>query len=349
MTFATGGLDFLANDLLGGADDYIKRSFGGAEEEAAKIQAKSAERAGEQRLLSTREMIDMLESQYLQGRQDMSPYRNTGYGALGMQAAMLGLGSPAQNPYSDQMPEIYQTRRQREAQERLMEDQYRQRALDEIDHWNDYVRSGEGDPRLTLIEGKDRNRRLQELMTQYRDQDFLSGPAGTGQGFGGPEMRPPENLGFEFSHEDFRKSPGYQFQLDEMQRALDAKNSATGNFYSGGAMRELARYTAGLADQEFSDAYNREYGKYTDYYNRLAGLSGTGQVASTNTATLGQQSTGQAAGILNEGSSDYQNALMNAAASRASGVLGKTQAQTDTIMDIGEIVGKFFGGGGFGG
>ena len=149
-----------------------------------------------------------------------------------------------------------------------------------------------------------------------------------------------------YSLEDFEASPGYGFAKDEMQRAIGIRNAATGSFYSGRPMRELARYSAGLASQEFGNWFQRERLKSTDAYNRLAGLSDTGQIATSQTAQLGAESTTRSGSALLRGSESYGSALLAAGASRASGVLAKSKATTDAI---GAIFGGYGGYGGFGG
>jgi hypothetical protein len=50
--------------------------------------------------------------------------------------------------------------------------------------------------------------------------------------------------------DEFRESPGYAFSVEEMDRSLDRRNSAGGN-YGGRAIMEAQRRAKGLADQEF--------------------------------------------------------------------------------------------------
>lgn len=50
--------------------------------------------------------------------------------------------------------------------------------------------------------------------------------------------------------EEFEESPGYEFQREEMNRALDRRNSAGGN-YGGRAVMEAQRRAQGLAQQDF--------------------------------------------------------------------------------------------------
>jgi len=64
----------------------------------------------------------------------------------------------------------------------------------------------------------------------------------------------------------FQKSPGYQFRIDEAQKALQGSQAAKGGLLSGGAMREMNAYTQGIASDE-----------YGTYINQLQGLAGIGQ------------------------------------------------------------------------
>ena len=68
----------------------------------------------------------------------------------------------------------------------------------------------------------------------------------------------------------FQKSPGYQFRIDEAQKALQGSQAAKGGLLSGGAMKEMNAYTQGIASDE-----------YGTYINQLQGLAGMGQQSAT--------------------------------------------------------------------
>lgn len=98
---------------------------------------------------------------------------------------------------------------------------------------------------------------------------------------------------------DFMKNwqtdPGYQFRIDQGNRAINAAASARGMANSGRALKELTEYGSNLASNEYNNAYNRQY-------NRLSALAGYGQGANnqnggaaTNYANAyGQNVTGAA-------------------------------------------------------
>jgi len=75
---------------------------------------------------------------------------------------------------------------------------------------------------------------------------------------------------------DITTDPGYQFRLQQGQQALDSRAAAGGGYFSGAALKAASAYNSGQASQE--------YGNIT---NRLAGLAGAGQTASTTAGQIG--------------------------------------------------------------
>jgi hypothetical protein len=124
----------------------------------------------------------------------------------------------------------------------------------------------------------------------------------------------------EKAFEDFRNTPGYQFQQDEMMRMLEGTSAAGGTFGSGQMAKDLMKYGGNLADQN--------YGSYMD---RLQNMSTVGSNAATNSASqmqalgknMGQNAIGagqaQAAGQINQ--ANLMTNLMNQGA-QAYGMYG---------------------------
>lgn len=83
----------------------------------------------------------------------------------------------------------------------------------------------------------------------------------------------------------FFTSPGYQFRLDEGNKAVERSAAAKGLLRSGAAVKAIDRYSQGLASSEY-DAFT----------NRLMGLAGLGQNATNATVQAGQNAT---SGIVN--------------------------------------------------
>lgn len=116
---------------------------------------------------------------------------------------------------------------------------------------------------------------------------------------------------------NFEADPGYQFRLQEGQKAMDRSAAARGNLLSGGQAKALTQYNQGMASQEYGNAFNRamqqhsvESARKGDQFNRLATMAGVGQTASQQMQAAGNvygQQVGQ--GTLNMGNAYANNAL----------------------------------------
>lgn len=71
---------------------------------------------------------------------------------------------------------------------------------------------------------------------------------------------------------NWQQDPGYQFRLDEGNKAINSAAAARGMGNSGATMKALARYGQDYATGEYDKAYNRNY-------TRLSQLAGFGQDA----------------------------------------------------------------------
>lgn len=109
----------------------------------------------------------------------------------------------------------------------------------------------------------------------------------------------------------FTTSPDYNFVRGEGERDIGNSFAARGGALSGNALRALTEFNSNLASGEFNN-----------WWNRQAGRAGIGQNTAVNLGGLGQSSA-NATG----------NYLQNQGISRASGVLGRTNAVQNGIYD----------------
>jgi hypothetical protein len=95
-----------------------------------------------------------------------------------------------------------------------------------------------------------------------------------------------------FSAQDLANDPiyqsTYQNALDTGTKAANQQASATGSLLSGNTLKALTRFGANTAATYGNDAYNRYNTNQTNTYNRLAGVSGTGQTAAAQVGASGQ-------------------------------------------------------------
>jgi hypothetical protein len=99
------------------------------------------------------------------------------------------------------------------------------------------------------------------------------------------------SLNRRFTMADFEADPvnklGLQFGLDEGTKAIRRMFGAQGMGRSGAAVKGLTRFGTDYAGSKAGESRARFLQDQDITFNRLAGVSGTGQTATTNTAQLG--------------------------------------------------------------
>ena len=128
------------------------------------------------------------------------------------------------------------------------------------------------------------------------------------------------------------KYPGYQFALGEGQKAIGNQQQAAGARYSGNALTAASDY-----------AQQMGYGVFSDYFNKVLGITDRGQAAA-----------GGIANSYNQLGTDLANLKVGGGEAKAGGILGSAQAWQGAIGGItkglGGILGSIAGpGGGYSG
>ena len=111
-----------------------------------------------------------------------------------------------------------------------------------------------------------------------------------------------------FAYKGFQATPGYQFNLDEGQKAIDRSLAARGGLLSGSAVKAGMRFGQGLANQE-----------YTNHLARLASMSGLGGGFASQAGQNAIATGGNIANTLTTGAARAGAFQTEAGASRASG------------------------------
>lgn len=90
----------------------------------------------------------------------------------------------------------------------------------------------------------------------------------------------------------FQQDPGYQFDLQQGEQAIQNSAAASGHLVSSQQLGNASTYAQNMASNEFGNAFNRYQTQQSASYNRLASLAQLGQAgvsdvnkAGTNAAT----------------------------------------------------------------
>lgn len=146
--------------------------------------------------------------------------------------------------------------------------------------------------------------------TQYNMPYYQAGTSALSQ------MQNP-NFQKSFSMDDFQQDPGYQFQMQQGQQAIQRASAAKGLNMSGGTLKDLQSYSQGLANQDYQQAYQNYNTNQTNQFGRLSTIAGMGQNATNNldaaSMNYGNQVAGTQMGLGNAAAAAYGNeASMNA-------------------------------------
>lgn len=120
----------------------------------------------------------------------------------------------------------------------------------------------------------------------------------------------------------YQQSPGYQFALEEGQKAITNTAATKGGIKGGNTLKALTEYGQNLATGDF---YN--------YLNQLAGMAGIGQTAVQGIGGVGAQ-TGASIG---QGYANYGGAL-------ASGIAGQANTINSWLSQGANLGGFLYGG-----
>lgn len=112
-----------------------------------------------------------------------------------------------------------------------------------------------------------------------------------------PSMGTYGSLATPFSQTNWQADPGYAFRLAEGQKALERSASAKGMSLSGAQQKALTSYGQGMGSQEYMNSYNRYNTDQSNLFNRLSGISGTGQQQSQALGTMGMNTAGNIGNI----------------------------------------------------
>jgi hypothetical protein len=159
---------------------------------------------------------------------------------------------------------------------------------------------------------------------------------------------------FKYTAADYTESPGYKFQLERGLDAIQSSQASRGAMYSGATQKALAKFSQGLAAQDFSQeraaaentfnttnsrqrsaydvdtnrersAYEADRGYLTDAYRTQTGLqtnlASIGQAAASGQAAAGQNYAANAGNAYAANASNVGNAALTNSAN-LTGLIG---------------------------
>ena len=139
----------------------------------------------------------------------------------------------------------------------------------------------------------------------------------------------------DFTAADFQKDPGYDFRMQEGQKAIERSAAARGGLQSGGTLRALSRYGQDYASGEYQNAYNRFNADRDRRFGRLSSVAGLGQTTGSQVGAMGANYANSLSG-LNQGYANQVGAnTMGAANAAGAAGIGAANAWGNTLSGLG--------------
>jgi len=154
------------------------------------------------------------------------------------------------------------------------------------------------------------NAGLDAAIAKYYEEVRAQDAAAAADPTYGSLLRPYRNgEEFSFTGKDLLTDPGYKFGLDQGTQGIERGQASRGNYLSGGAMKELARYNEDYAGTKFNEGFGRaqstwntNLGAYNQnrntIYSFLTGQSQMGQNSAAQVGAAGNQTAATVGGNL---------------------------------------------------
>lgn len=163
------------------------------------------------------------------------------------------------------------------------------------------------------------------INTGYDTQNSLRSLLGVGTNDGsstfGSLMKPFDAQAFQQY-----KDPGYEFQLQQGQQALQNSQAAQNGVLSGAALKDMIGFNQGMASNAYQNAFSRYMTQNDATYNRLADLLKVGQNAAAGVGNTGAQVM-----------SNVGNTLTSGANALAAGQVGSANAWSGGLNNAGSM------------
>lgn len=123
---------------------------------------------------------------------------------------------------------------------------------------------------------------------------------------------------------------GLQFGLDEGRGAINARAIAGGGYDSGATLKALTRFGNDYGSTKANESYNRFTNDQSNTYNKLAGVSGSGQVANQQVGSAGANMANNVSSMLTDGGN-----------ARAASIVGGANSWNNAFSGVSNAVNRY--------
>lgn len=253
---------------------------GGAMAMSASSKASKAQQAGADAAIASQEYM------YDQTRTDNAPFRETGLQANNRLAMLMGIGGQQNYSAGENLATANLTNGTSYNPDLYANNPAYRDAWDNIaaQHYAAYGKNYNADSDMGWVESVLRSSLAGDIAKQ-KAENLAAQEAAKNDPLYGSLLK---NYGQSDAENDYIYQTQKQFGLDEGTKGLNRIAAASGNMLSGAAAKALTRFGNDYAGTKLGESYNRFENNKTSTYNKLAGISGTGQQATNQVSAAGQ-------------------------------------------------------------
>lgn len=180
-----------------------------------------------------------------------------------------------------------------------------------------------------------------QLRSGYRATDALYRPYAE-LGIQGFQDAQANSDNFEFDPSTISNNPAYQFRMEQGLEALNRSFAAKGGLGSGNRLTGIMDYAQGLASTEYDNEYQRQYGRFSDNFNRNMGIAGYGMQATNARAANVGNFRNRSADLLSQLGQSVAGLYTDVGDINAASEMGRAQNWAGTNMYMADQAGQGF-------
>lgn len=302
------------------------------------VSSNSADKAADAQNKSSQDAINAQNQQLAITRADQAPYRQAGEAGVNKLRDLMGIGVSSQGDWKTQLKKGYADVFARNPQMGTAALTTLNDIIDKSSSPEDKSAYGESPLDIASRMGVPRPENLGQILqlpmgaqaqgTQGQPQQEVRDFEGNVVQGGNRGEFGDSPLLRQFTVGDFYNDPVSQlsmkYGMDMGQRGINNMAGARGNINSGATLKALTRFGQDYAGSKAAESQQRFVGDQTNVYNRLAGISGTGQTAATQTGQMGMS-----------GAQNIGNIMTAQGNARGAAAISQGNAQSQSANTVG--------------
>lgn len=141
--------------------------------------------------------------------------------------------------------------------------------------------------------------------------------------------------------EEAAQTPGYQFQLQQGQNAMQNSAAGQGSLLTGRTLADLNNYAQGTASTNYQNTFNNSLTQYQSAYNTFLNNQNNTYSRLMGMSNQGLNAAGGAGNLMTGMGGDIASLMGQKGAAQAAGTIGSANAWSGALSGIGNTAQNF--------